>query len=420
MRILILTNHYPPSAVGSYEIQCLQATHGLISRGHQVHVLCGQSQAGKPSPELGRIVERKLAFYPDDTAPASRFMSLFRIVRANIEALRRTIRKFHPEAILVWGMKGLPHSLLMEAERSAVPCVYVIYDHWLGNAPGKDPWYSYWNEDDADRPALLRNFLRRLRLDKSVYSRAPFGDVRDISFEHVCFCSNTLREETARNIGRDFSHTKVIPCSIIPSEIKSRSGQPAAPRRLLYAARLSEEKDPFTALKAVLELRRRGYEEFTLDLIGRGDVNYESSLHDYVRRYQLGGSVSFKPMNDELIRNNIHLYDFLIFTSKYPEPFPLIHLKAMAAKVPVISTLEGGTSELIRDGENGIAFRTSDPKDLTDKILHLADDRDLRERIADAAYTEAVGKYSLKQIVPRFESLLNEAVSRGKGVRVVV
>ena len=45
MKILVLTNYYPPAHVGGYELACQQTVNWLRQQGHQVRVLCGDWQA---------------------------------------------------------------------------------------------------------------------------------------------------------------------------------------------------------------------------------------------------------------------------------------------------------------------------------------------------------------------------------------
>lgn len=158
---------------------------------------------------------------------------------------------------------------------------------------------------------------------------------------------------------------------------------------------------------------------FTLDIFGRGSLQFEASLHAYVRRFQLGGAISFKPTLDEQINNSLHRYDALVFTSKHAEPFPLIHLKAMAARVPVISTLAGGSGELIREGENGLSFEAGNPVQLADRLAQLAESPDLGERLTTTAYANVVQNYTLDRVAARIETLLYRA-TRSEGAAVGV
>ena len=56
----------------------------------------------------------------------------------------------------------------------------------------------------------------------------------------------------------------------------------------------------------------------------------------------------------------------------------------MGAGASVIGGNDGGTPELINDGENGFVVDPEDDDTLADKILLLANDKELREQLRNA------------------------------------
>ena len=421
MRLLVLSNHYPPHSIGSYELQCCQACQELSHRGHQIAVLTSVTPAEARSNFVpNERVHRELALFDEVPDADSRFHRLFKTVRKNRAILRNHLEQWRPDAALVWGMDRLPTSLLQFLEETGTPVVYVVQDHWMGDSYENDHWCRYWRDEGSLSEPAAKTLLRAFRLETFVKRQAAPAGVESLKLNNICFCSQSLKDQTSLACGRGLEHALIIPCAISPQSIRQKEGLAAFSYRLLFAGRLVEKKDPITALRAVQELRHRGDDRFTLDIFGRGRPEFEASLHDYVRRFQLGGAVSFKPVAEEQVRNNIHLYDALLFTSKYPEPFPLIHLKAMAARVPVISTLEGGCAELIRDGENALAFETGNHHQLADKIAHIANDTEMALRLAKTAHDEVIQNYGLSRIVSRMESLLHRAVQRDSGLKEAV
>ncbi|WP_163360424.1 glycosyltransferase family 4 protein, partial [Klebsiella aerogenes] len=59
MRILFLTNLYPPVILGGYEIACAQTAEALKKRGHEVRVLTSWSHLPTPI-EAADWVHRRL------------------------------------------------------------------------------------------------------------------------------------------------------------------------------------------------------------------------------------------------------------------------------------------------------------------------------------------------------------------------
>lgn len=409
MRVLALSSFYPPQSVDTCALQAFQIDHELAQRGHRIRVVTSPMTtelAGHfPEPH----VFRELKLYEEKPTAEPAFRRLFQMVRYNRQVVERHLQAFVPEAIVIWSMDRLPVSLLQLAEESGIPCLYAIYNDWLSGACRKDLWAEYWRDGAPNQP-LVRRLLRGLHLEKLVDGKAAFGKLDDLQLKHIYFCSEALKQQTMRSCGLSLEQALVIPCAISPGQIRQKGSHATKSCRLLFASPLCEEKDPMTALRALQELRHRGDERFSLDIYGRGKTEFEGALHAYVRRFQLGGSVSFKPATAEQAQANIHQYDALVFTSQTAEAFPFVHLQAMAAKVPVISTLEGGSAELIRHGENGLAFETGNYHDLADRITQTGDDPALMEQLAETAFAEVIRHYSLARITSRIETLLHRAV----------
>src|SRR5690348_2227632 len=70
MRLLFVSNLYPPVVVGGYELNCADVAAGLRRRGHTVEVVTTNYRAATVLPrEPG--VRRALRFQPSWTQPGS-------------------------------------------------------------------------------------------------------------------------------------------------------------------------------------------------------------------------------------------------------------------------------------------------------------------------------------------------------------
>jgi glycosyltransferase involved in cell wall biosynthesis len=67
------------------------------------------------------------------------------------------------------------------------------------------------------------------------------------------------------------------------------------------------------------------------------------------------------------------------------EGFGLVLLEAMAVGLPIIAADVDGPAELLVDGLNGIKFKVGSAEDLADKIVALAAQPKVAERIAKTA-----------------------------------
>ncbi len=83
-------------------------------------------------------------------------------------------------------------------------------------------------------------------------------------------------------------------------------------------------------------------------------------------------------------------------------------LIAMALKIPVVATAVGGTVEAVKDGETGILVPPENPKALSEGILKLIKDRELRERLTENAFSLILKKFSVSAMVDSYVELYRE------------
>lgn len=82
------------------------------------------------------------------------------------------------------------------------------------------------------------------------------------------------------------------------------------------------------------------------------------------------------------------------------ETFGMTVAEAMALGLPVITSNNTGMRFLVRDGETGLLVDPEDPQSIADAVSRLAEDRGLRERLAENARKEALLRFK-KEVVAR-------------------
>ncbi|MBX3748932.1 MAG: glycosyltransferase family 4 protein [Opitutaceae bacterium] len=406
MKILVLTNLYPPHAIGGYEERCRQVTDALRDRGHEVRVLTSTHGLAAPADE-GRV-HRRLRIHGFFGHPWLGIRRLYGLEAHNHAVLRAALADFAPDVVHVWNLGGLSKALMLTLQASGRPVVYDVSDHWIARSLRADVWLRWWNGEAGGAGArLLRGVLRATGLAALVRRRAPFAPWAGLRFDRIYFCSDALKQITVR-AGWPVAHAAVIYCGVETARFARR---PADPRctRLLFVGRLNSDKDPLTAVRALARCAQAGRTDLTLDLYGRGDEAYVAELRAAAAAGGVADRVAFRTAPAAEMRRVYAGYDALLFTSAWEEPFALTPLEAMAARVPVISTYAGGSRELVRDGENALGFAAGDDAALAQQILRLAADPVLRVALADTAEREVVARYDLAAITSQIERALQEA-----------
>ena len=81
--------------------------------------------------------------------------------------------------------------------------------------------------------------------------------------------------------------------------------------------------------------------------------------------------------------------DLVVHTSLEPEPFGLVVIEAMAAGRAVLAADAGGPAEIVNHGADGWLYPMGDADALAEAVLHLLEDRALRDGLAFRAAARA-------------------------------
>ncbi len=95
-----------------------------------------------------------------------------------------------------------------------------------------------------------------------------------------------------------------------------------------------------------------------------------------------------------------------VLPSYYREGLPRTILEAMSCGRPIITTDWPGCREPIVEGENGFLIPVRDARALAEKMITLATDRPLLERMGDQAWERCKSKYSVEIVNRQMKKLL--------------
>lgn len=399
MRVLVLTNLYPPRVLGGYEILCGQVSEALARRGHAVEVLTsddGPPASAPDPPHVHRLLRTISPF--GQAADFSRARRL-RLDRRNARAARAFLRGRRFDVAFAWSQLRLTLGALRAVQRAGVPTALTFNDETIA---------AYAPARLAARPRALVGFL----LDRGPLAATTLAG---IDLRHSAAISRCLRQRLAR-AGVAVRHTEVI-YQGIPLErfpLKDTPGQLHRPLRLFYAGQLHADKGVHTLLTAAHALATDDAAGggVTLALAGDGLADYRARLERLAAgpaAVRFLGRVAHDAL-PALYRE----HDVLVFPSEWEEPFGLTHLEAMASGTPVVSTTEGGPAEFLRHEDNALVFRAGDAADLAAQLRRLRDDPGLARRLAAAGRDVVQQRFTLARYVDDLEALLARAAGGGR------
>jgi glycosyltransferase involved in cell wall biosynthesis len=426
VKILVLTQLYPPHHAGTYDVRCQSVTELLRLRGHSVLVLT--SNHGLNTEQRDDEIHRRLLLNGAYGHPlVAGLRELQKLEEHNHRAFREAIAEFQPDLVYVWSLRGLSKSLIFALRRSRLPAIYDIADRWLADEVREDPWLRWWNAPGTN---LTRSSLelagQRNRLDAvaptrmmkgieripEVYGRPELvanvqpDSITAFRFDRLYFCSRALKQSTEQ-AGFHVSHGEVIHPGIATEHFVGDVKPATAPiKRLLLVSRLDETSGVMTAVQAMLHVRANKAPA-TLSIYGRGESDYISPMRSFIVQNSL--PIDFLTVSNQN-RDLAAIYrqhDALIYTAESEEPFAIVPLEAMACGLPVIGAYIGGARELLRHGENAFTYTPGDAVELASRIQELMNQPALRCQMAEAAQTETQSKFNQTTVVDQIENYMN-------------
>jgi glycogen(starch) synthase len=410
MRILFLSNFFPPARPGGYTQWCHEVAEGLAARGHTIGVLTSCHELAKvPAGErnIYRLLhlEGDLNYYQ----PVPFFTTWQKQHRENLEALKHIVNDFDPDILFVWGMWALAKSLPALAEL-LLPgrVVYYLSDYW---PIAVDMHITYWQSPAQHwfmrPPKRALSKIAMSMLDRECHAR--------LRLEHVICVSARLRDLLVE-AGLPIQHAQVIHGGTDVERFPGLRDRDCCSTslKLLYAGQLVRHKGVHTVIDAMAKLvHKHRVDQISLTLLGSGHPKYESFLHDLVDRERLREYVTFrKPVSRQEMPATLQDFDVLIVPSIYEEPLARITQEAMASGLVVVGTTTGGSREILMHGDTGLTFAPEDADGLAEQIVQLFAQPDLRCHLARAGRQTVLENFTLDNMVTDIEAFLLDCFSR--------
>lgn len=181
--------------------------------------------------------------------------------------------------------------------------------------------------------------------------------------------------------------------------------------RVALVGRVVPVKDVMSFLRAgvILASRRRGCELLVVGPLDH-DPGYAEACMQLARELEIEREVTFTGTTDV---GALHSDLDAVALCSVSEAQPLALLEAMAAGVPVVSTAVGGCPELLRGV--GVLVPPGDHVALARALLRLADDREGRGRLAEAARARVAERHRAASVCARYRELYERAAARREG-----
>ncbi len=368
MRVLLLTNEYPPEKTAGTAMATSFLAEELASRGIRVTVVV-TTRARSPAWEMSSGVEvvRLRPLPVPATRMAQRAAMLLRIARrVRPDVIQGQSLSCGALAAFVGNLLGIPS------------VTYIQGLDLYQSSPWAQRTYIRWALRRSTAVVAVTEDLRQraLQLVNRPVMVIPHGlRLRDAHY--------LTREEARRSLGLPEDNPVV-----------------------LYVGRLLRIKGPHHLLRAFPAVLGR-FPHALLVVVGDGEERTE--LETLAHGLGLDGRVRFagaRPHGDVI--RFMRAADVFVLPSLV-ESFGIVLLEAMSCGLPVVASRVMGIPYLVEDGENGFLVPPGDEAALADRITALLQDRGLRESFKARNVQKAIS-YAVPRIADRFVALWQRLV----------
>lgn len=398
MRILVVSNLYPPEVIGGYELICAGVVGRLADLGHEVEVLT--SDRGGPR-DSDRGVRRQLTLRMRGEVVRPHPLLRLPSERRDHRALARI-----PDwdVAIVFHMLGLSKSLLTELHRRG-PVVYLLADLWPAWDLANDSWLG--RLDPSGPPGTPERGAHRLRWPSlAARALAPLAkrlgvptEWPDLYREGLWLAgSEWIREQLTGHRGLPLERCRVVPIGFPIDQFPQRDSDPGG-HRLLYVGRITEQKGVDVAIEA-----QRRIPGATLTLVG-------PVAPGYLTGRPLPEGVELRPPVPRAELADVYAeHDVCLFPVTWSEPFGMVPLESMAVGTPVVATGTGGSAEFLEDGVNCLLAEPGDPEALAGAVEKVIGDPALRARLVVGGRSTAE-RYSMERMGDQVDDVVREAAA---------
>jgi len=370
MRILTVTNYYPPHFIGGYEIACKETMDFLKEQGHEVVVVT--SDYHKSDTTEDGILRNMRLIQHNKTSRVQKKLDEYHNYKTVMDAIKTT----KPDLVYFWSLRGIGLSVIEAAQKQNIPKVFEIGDFWM---------YGYMQKGS--------------RLKQKIKSFLPFLNKKNIPITPTICVSQWVAKEM-KNVYKSDT-TYVYPnATLVPKKKISDNTN----IRFVFAGRIDEEKGLDLAIEALNKFATlHPTYSFNFDIYGSGEQTYMDKCKALAK--PIASMVNFKGK----VRSKEEIYSnasVLLMPTRMREPFGLVVIEAMAHGCAVIATDAYGPAEIIDHGENGLLFEMQNIDDLLTQIQRVYFDALYLNKLQENGYKHVLQNYSIPKVKSEVETLL--------------
>lgn len=351
MRILVISNLYPPVVRGGFEVECSGVVERLAEH-HETLVLTSDKDHNLVGADVA--VRRELKWLEESGHGAVR--APLACLRA--AALARRMLAWEPDLVYAWNLSSVPQSIVRVLADSGVPIAFRVCSHLLGELFVGD---QFMREllPARRRPARAvwsggcraLNATPSLRLNPTAPLRAA------ISWNSEAIKRMVELPEFVDPVLERVGHSVPRYGDIYAAVVREPAPQP----EIVFLGRVTPYKGVSVAIEALALLRSEHGIAARLEVVGPEDADYGAEMRRLAERLGLAEAVRWHGQaTPEQVAAALARAHAMIVPSLWQEPFPLVTIEAALARVPIVASDVGGIGEGMHDEEHALLFGRGD------------------------------------------------------------
>jgi glycosyltransferase involved in cell wall biosynthesis len=397
MKIVLLSDDFPPHSYGGAGIVALNLAKGLFERGYEVFVITTSSDKHK----VGVSDKNGIKVYTLYSSYDIRFRNYISIYNPFLSAkVDKILSELRPDIVHAHNLhQNLSYNSLKIAKKYADKVVLTLHD---SNTVAVDKVYPINGSTNYKISWIQELKISRLRFNpfRRVLVKYYLKYVDQIvsvsdSLKDLLI-TNGIKNIVTINNGIDANEWSLKEFNGTSSDFEKLNNK----KVIMFSGRLSGGKGVYQILNA-FELVLKKVPDAYLLVLGKRGEQAEKML-DLADVSGIKDSIGFTGwITGDSIKQAYQISKVVVVPSVYLDPFPTVNLEALSMSRPVVGTCYGGTKEIVVDGESGYIVNPVDLDELSDRIVALLLDDELRLNMGTRGRDMVLNSHTLSSQVDK-------------------
>lgn len=408
MKILILSDDFPPLAQGGAAAVAFNVARGLVNKGHDVSVIT----AVRNSKDAINYELDGIKVYPFELSYNEKWRAYLSLYNPRSSAfVKEIIKRIKPDVVHAHNIHNyISYNSLRIAKNNGAKVILTAHDCMLFHY-GK--FTDFINEKNINQ---LDNFDYKVSaFDQIKTFRFRYNPLRNILIkfylsyvDSVCAVSNELKKALEANGIKKVKvvHNAIDPAIWISDVVEAtnfkKENKIEGDKIVLFAGKLTKAKGGEELIKA-LSLVKSKLQNIALVIVGQKDTYTELLIKEAQNAHIKVVNTGW--LSERELPTIYAVSDLVVFPSICFDTFGMVNLEAMISHKPVIATCFGGAKEVVVDSVTGCIINPFDIDVFANDIYRLLTDSDLSEKFGEAGYHRVVAEFNIEKQVAQYLNL---------------